>query len=556
VLSQYIFSAVSHSSMTFPRQPLLILLASWGSYFSYLFLNMIRWRPDGLYVGHQNVWSDWALHIAMAQTFAFKSPALWFAYHPLYAGGQFTYPSLTNLISGLLMRLGFSLPAAFIIPSLLFVFALLMGLYLMFSLLLRSKWSAVLAISLFFLSAGLGFTHFLPAWLAGTASLTYPPQDYSSLPEYQWYAGNVAVGLLIPQRAFLLGLTLSVWVIVGLLTVLKQPTPSWQNRGVLLFAGLGAGLLPIAHSHSFIVMIIFTGLLCLSYFRHWRLLLWYVVPAGLLSSFLFLTFIAGGIESKSFIQWQPGWVANGSLGEWLWFWGYVWGPMMPLAIFGLWHAYRRPQKLLLVLGLGALCVFGLANLVVFQPVAWDNTKLLWWVYLVFSGLVALLLQQLWSHRYWQKAVAGILLFILMATGGLELIRLGRIDQHVFQITSRDDIALGHELRQATAPTARFLTAPQHNHFVMVWALRPILMGYTAWVWNFGFDHTQRERDIHSMYSGAENANELLARYQVSYVVIGPTERGDLQANESFFANQFPLSFSNRNNNIYDTRRLW
>ena len=539
------------------RWPLIVLALTWGWYFCYLFVKMIRVGADGLWVGHQNVWSDWALHISMAQLFAFKSPELWFAYHPLYAGGQFTYPSLTNFISGMLMRLGLPLPAAFIIPSLLFVILLLIGLYTLFVLLLRSRWPAMVALSLFFLSAGLGFVNFWPEWLAGTASLAYPPQDYSSLPEYQWYAGNVAVGLLIPQRAFLLGLTIGTWVLVLLVTALRgleRRLP--QTKAALLWAGILAGLLPIAHSHSFIAMIVLTGLLCFVQWRHWRILLWYVVPAGLLSTTLFFSFIAGGIENDAFTQWQPGWVANASVGEWLWFWGYVWGPMVPAALIGLWLAVRTKQRQLAVLGAGALVLFALANLIVFQPIHWDNTKLLWWAYLIFAGLATVLLAKLWQQRFWQRVVAAVLVLLLTMTGALELIRLGQIEQHEFQITTADDIALGLELRHSTDPLARFLTAPQHNHFVMVWALRPILLGYTAWAWNFGFDHEQRERDLRTMYLGTDTTNELLARYQISYVVIGPTEFHDLQANEAFFAEQFPLAFSNQQYRIYDTRRLW
>src|SRR3990167_9504020 len=98
---------------------LLALLCTWGAYFVFLFSKMIYFKPDGLWVGHQHVWSDWSLHIAIANIFAFKSPHLWFAYHPIYAGGKLTYPWLADFISGMCMRLHVSLPLAFIIPSII-----------------------------------------------------------------------------------------------------------------------------------------------------------------------------------------------------------------------------------------------------------------------------------------------------------------------------------------------------------------------------------------------------------------------------------------------------
>ena len=73
-------------------------------FFKTLFPNILQFRSDGIYAGHVNVWSDWSLHIGMARIFATKDPSEWFAYHPMYADGKFTYGFLTNLISGLMMR--------------------------------------------------------------------------------------------------------------------------------------------------------------------------------------------------------------------------------------------------------------------------------------------------------------------------------------------------------------------------------------------------------------------------------------------------------------------
>ncbi len=541
------------------RYPLLALFFSWGLYFSILFTRMIRLKPDGLYVGHQNVWGDWALHIGIANIFAFKSPQLWFAYHPIYAGGKFTYGWLVNAISGLLMRLGFTLPYSFIIPSIILALALLLGIYTLFFLMHRSKAVTLLTISFFLLSAGLGFINFGKEYLQGSSTFAYPIRDYSSIPAYDWYAGNVVVGLLVPQRAFLLGMTIGVWVVVGLLYVVTHRTtltPAIQKQ-LLVLAGLGAGILPIAHSHSLIVLMIITGLMCLVEIKLWRLLLWYVVPAGVLSSILYFIFISGGIQNSSFMQWYPGWTATGGLWDWLYLWGYVWGPMLPLALLGLVLVYRQRQRIVLAAYMGAFVAFAIANLVLFQPIRWDNTKIFWWSYLFFSGLAAVVIVTMWSRRSWLVRSSAVLLVVtLTATGSLEIIRLSRVAAHEFMVTNTDDMELGLRIRQTTGPLDRFLTAPQHNQFIMVWGVRPILMGYTAWVWNFGFEHEQRDQDIRRMYQGGSATDELLIYYDVSYVVIGPAERNDLLANEEYFRQRFPLAFRNQQYRIYDTRSLF
>ena len=91
------------------QKSLIILYSTWGIYFLFLFIRVIKFNTDGVSVSHVNVWSDWPLHISMVNIFAYKNPQDWFAYHPIYADGKFTYGFLTNFISGILIRVGFPL---------------------------------------------------------------------------------------------------------------------------------------------------------------------------------------------------------------------------------------------------------------------------------------------------------------------------------------------------------------------------------------------------------------------------------------------------------------
>jgi hypothetical protein len=147
-----------------------------------------------------------------------------------------------------------------------------------------------------------------------------------------------------------------------------------------------------------------------------------------------------------------------------------------------------------------------------------------------------------------------LVIILSFSGFLELVRLQT--SNYLLITSNDDIRLGIKIRERTDTLARFLTATSHNHLIMVWAARPIFMGYTAWVANFGFLYEQREKDLKLMFKGSENTANLLKKYRISYVVIGPSELNDFQANEEYYQSHFPLAFQNQHYRIYDVRSLW
>jgi hypothetical protein len=90
------------------------------------------------------------------------------------------------------------------------------------------------------------------------------------------------------------------------------------------------------------------------------------------------------------------------------------------------------------------------------------------------------------------------------------------------------------MTRQTAPRALVMHAPVHNHPVFLTGRRS-LMGYPGHIWTHGLDYVQRESEIKRMYSGAPDAEWLLRRYGIDYVVVGPHERNILLVNETFFS---------------------
>lgn len=489
----------------------------------------------------------------MANIFASKPPTEWFAYHPIFADGQLTYPFATNLISGLLMRAGVPLEPAFVVPSILYALLFLLGGYTFLYLLLKSRKQAVLGLSFFLLSAGWGVFKYLEQLKTDGFVLPQGWDAYTALTQYEWYTGNFIDGMLVPQRALLLGMTIALWVLAGLVWVLRHEHTASRARWILLLAGLGAGVLPITHAHSFIALIFLSGALCLAFWRRWRELAWFVVPAGVIGSILYLQFVAGGIQTEGFTTFQLGWTAK-SLTDWLVQWWLQWGFMLPVAVATLLLSWRQLGRLERVLFTVFLGIFVLGNMFVFQPVRWDNTKLFIWSYLGFAALAARSVVALWHHYIEGKVVAVVLCVSLVASGAVELARLFNLATvgHA-RLSSSEEIRLGEQIRRETDTQARFLTAPQHNHFVMMWGARPILMGYTAWAWNFGFEYKPVEQDIRRMYLGGDEAEALLRKHRVSYVVIGPSERRAFAINEDYFTDRFPLAFAEGAYHVYDVR---
>jgi hypothetical protein len=541
------------------KKYLIFLLCTFFLYLAVTFLRVLIWQPDGLYTSFDNAWGDWPLHIAMTNTFAYHEPSQWFLNHPAYAGAPLHYYFLSNFISGMLIRVGFSLYAAMVIPSLLYSFVIVFGLYLFLGQLLSSKKQAVLATSFFFLSSGPGFLSFLSdVFKKGLSPILFPLiTDYGEAIEYDWLAANFVDSILVPQRAFLLGLALCLTVLNLLYFTLTTKKTAQNQTGIkkiLFTAGCLAGVTVLAQIHSFITLVIVAGLLCAVSYKRWKELLFFVVPAGVISSLLYFNFLNRGIENPTFMEGQIGWSAAGKgFVEWVVMWLKIWGSMLPLAAIGA-YTFRTKSVHAKTTIVGLAVVFGIANLFRFQPFLWDNSKFFAWSYIGFSALVAHLLALIWRKEVPGKILALFLIFTLTVTGFLELYRLATNDVRRLQISNADDIQLGLTIRKETDPSARFLTDTNHNNWVMMWGTRPIVLGYTGWVYSHGLLYSDREQDVLTMFRGGQKALELLKNYQVSYVVIGPGELRNQRANEAYFASTFPLAFSNTETRIYDVRQ--
>lgn len=516
--------------------PWWLLLVAWSS-------NRIFWKDGGLWASHTNVWGDWALHIAMARNFALNPPSVWFSENMFYAGYAQAYPFLANLLPGLLMRASIDVVVAFTVCTVVTSSLAVIGIY---GLLRRCTLSPVqsgLGLSLFLMTGGPGILKFLSDFLVSRewGIWWYPPLNYTILTHYEWWEGNFVVGMWFPQRAFLLGLALSLWSLIIWFGALNPHSTGLSRRRRLILAclaGLLAGLLPITHAHSFIVAAV-VGVAAAWWFRQqWPVVLSYGLSATLLGGLLYTTFIAGKVENPHFMQLRLGWTAS-SLSDWLMMWWLLWGLFTPLALWGSWQVFRRNSAGLKTSTTAGWIIFAAVNLMMFQPTAWDNSKLIMWSYLLLipATITALTWLSRWQGWLGSWLVLGALL-LLSGTGGLQLWRYSHTQEGPYELLSASEKQLAEYIHHATTPTSRFLTATQHNHPVSLWAARPLLMSYPAWVSNFGFLSVQRERDIRTMFEDGEAAVPLLRKYQVEYIYIGPVERREYAVNES-------LAYTNR-----------
>ena len=486
---------------------------------------------DGLWVGHVNLWGDWARHLGDVTSFAYGDnfPPV----HPRLAGEPFAYHYLTSITVAAMVKLGLTPTTALSLHSFLFSIIVAVGIYAFAKRLTQDRGAASLVLVLFLLGGGLGWwvtveEIYRTQELIGT--LLNQPWDngLQKAHNFQWM--NVYFSLIAPQRAYLYGLPLGLLV----LTLLWESTQNRKPRAFLI-AGLVAGSLPFVHLGTMLALALVTPFLFLL-FPRWG---WFrfFVPWIVLAVPQLLLQQGGRPGVLGSLRAAPGWMAAPD--SWVWFWVKNLGLFLSLLIvsLALSSVVRPPARRFLA---GFMPLFVIANLVVFQPWDWDNTKILAYWFLACCILVGALLTLAW--RELRAPVARVLLVIAVATmtlsGALQNLQqlLGK-DRHRF--LTADELELAERVRAETDPHAVFAVGLQHNHPVPVMTGRRVMMTFPGWLWSQGVDYVQRETDLRAIFSLAPEAEELIARYGIDYVVVGPDERKRFDADPAEFRARYP-----------------
>ena len=528
--------------------------AIWGLYFGFLWPRILFERSDGLWAGWRTVWADWCVHFAYANVFAYRDIGDWFSTNPVFSGAGFHYPFVADGLSGLLMRVGMDRVGAFVLPSIIASLVLVALLFVFYELLLRSPKLALLACALFFTNGGVGFLEFVSELAREPAldTLLLPPREYTYFPKQHIWWINIVSSELLPQRALLLGMPLGLMLLIALRRHIES---GFENVSRTRLVALGAipALLVITHMHSFIAVVLLCGICLLYDRRNYPQWLIFAISAGLPSAALFALLYAGS-GAGGFIEWYPGWLTNPGerrdISLWLFLW-LNWGVFLPLAAVSLirFRYYRDP------LIVGGVALFVLCFLLRFQPNAWDNTKLLTWSHLLLCVPVARYLAHLWSKPALVSRFMAVVLFVFtIASGSLELLRMTRTESVANRMWSREEIALAEDFREISEPTSLVLSSDDHHHWVPSLSGRQVLLGYRGWLASYGVNYAPVVRDIRTMLAGEADAEALIARYGVDYVVIGRTERRDFGANESYFEQHHDLILDRAANKVFRVRR--
>ena len=517
-----------------------------------LHTHVIRPEEDGsLWVG-QSTYGDLAMHLGFIESL--YRQGTFPPEYSIYPGQQLNYPFLVNAASASLRFFGLSLRAAVIVPSLVMLFCVFFGFWLLGDKLIGGRLAPnVTAWLLFTCNGGFGFFYFFGKYDFSQIFTGYYTTPTNLVDENMRWV-NVICDMLIPQRTTMAGWCVVLACIYLLITALEKTLSGrGGRREFLVLAVVGGGLLMV-HTHSFLAL----GILSAVWFfavlpkavREGtarklveNYVLYGVICIGLAAP-QFFTFTMDSVSGGRLLQNNLGWVAGEE--NWLWFYirnvGVVFVAMVPM-MFCL-----RGEKARIFWG--AFAIFALANLTAFQPNLYDNNKLLYIWYMLTDILVC---DWIWqgldkiSLRALRRLSAALLVFLGCFSGVLSMMReaIGE-----YQLLSGEQVAAAEFIVTNTEPDSLILTSTDHTNPVSVLAGRNIPCGSSLYLYFHGVDYFEREALVAEMYQGGAAFETGAAELGIDYVYISGSEYSKYSVNYDYFATNYPLVYESGNISIF------
>ncbi|HEX8891463.1 MAG TPA: hypothetical protein VF779_20110 [Pyrinomonadaceae bacterium] len=540
--------------------------------------------PDGIYTGVRNNYGDLPFHLSIITRFT--EGANFPPEDPTWAGARFTYPFIADFVAACFVRAGATLRQAMLLENFLLALSFV-GLLHRFTLKLTRDWIAgLIAPALVLFSGGLGWWHFFKdsKWSEqGIANVLFNLQQQYTINEHGYRWGNSLTTLLVPQRGILLGFALAIivfiawWQMIGDAETLgrgdtekddyqakktkqskkgKQqknlsrrvhtsPRPPIASMQRMAIAGAIAGLLPLVHAHSFVVvMAVGAGVALLTGLKEWKAwAIFFIIAAVVALPQMWWATHGSSVEAESFFGLNFGWDKGQE--SFIWFWFKNTGLLIPLIVAAfLWRErgregeeYLVSHRLLFFYLPFTLC-FIVPNLIKLAPWVWDNIKVIFYWFIASAPIAALLLARLLRGRFMFRAAGIVLLLTLTLAGMLDV--LGVVTRSVeFRIFDADGVKFAELVKKETPPRATVLHAPTFDTPIYLTGRRTV-MGYPGHIGSHGIKYDDRQREVERIYAGTPDADALMKKYGIEYVVTGPQERSFMSqwrttVNELFFS---------------------
>jgi hypothetical protein len=472
----------------------------------------------GIAAGHLSTFGDWTAHLAYAGSFAYGDnfpPEL-----PTAAGETFAYHFGVDWFSAMFVPLGTSLPGGLEVSTWLLATAFPASMFCAAWRLVGRRLAALVGVAVFLASGGTAALYrfvFEDLLDGGVSVLGRLPRTYAFDGFDRNWVDNAITGFLYPQRPTMIGFGIVMILLAWL----------WQERereGIRthLFAGVVTGLMPVFHVFGFGVLLVM-GLwwATLERTRRW---LWFAVPAVVMAVPLVIWQLPeDGSSGRQFhTLWMLGLSSwERTVGDFFWFWLLNTGLAIPLVVLAL-VRWRE-------LTLRWLPIFGLLlipNVAIWHFWPGNNVKYVIFFVLLGAPLIGLVLADWWDRRGAMRLGAVLVFVSLTLSGTLDVWQAadGTAGAYPAPYLTGDDVLVGEWIRDNTPARAVFATANGNTHPVRVIAGRRVVSGSTGRLNDLGIDWVTRDQDLRTVYGVNEGFDDVIDRYDIDFVVLGPEER--------------------------------
>jgi hypothetical protein len=213
--------------------------------------------------------------------------------------------------------------------------------------------------------------------------------------------------------------------------------------------------------------------------------------------------------------------------NWLWFWVKNVGItfiLLPVAFLNTSTKNKAVYS-------GAILIFVIGELYVFQPNLYDNNKLFLIWYLFTAIIVAEFLVNMYEKLQGVKGrqiLAGIMIFLCINAGVLTMAReiVSGFRPYSYQLYSRDHVSAANYIIKNTEKDATFLSYNNHNNVIASLTGRNIFCGAGTFLFFHGAGYQERESLLHRMFTEIDSFEQYKTEYNIDYVFISSYEEGN------------------------------
>jgi len=440
---------------------------------------------------------DLPMHITYIRNIA--SGAVFPPDNPIWAFDKLRYPYGIDFYNAIWESLHIPLSIHLFIVGMVLLVA---------SIVMLRWWGGVLVVGAFFLNGGIaGYEVFT----------THVLKDYQE--PLAWK--NFFLNIFITQRAFMIAIPVGVYIIKTGYEYLKGEKDLSTTK--LLLVGFLWGILPIFHTHTFIIVSILLVIFTISNLslKKFLPLLYIAVPLGT----ILVLYLTNLFRSSSMIHLKLGWlVENDNI---VLFWLKNAGPFavlfIGLTIYDLiMKNYHRFIEWCIYFGL-----FVIFNIVMMAPWEWDNAKILIWIYLSMAFLSYKTLQSIFFqyniHSIKSVGIITGICFILFFSGSISVISTIASNRDSAELFNYQDVGYTKDAVKNIQTGKVFAAYPTFNHPLFYWG-NCLVMGYSGHLWSHGIKYHQKEALLTELYRGAGDYKSVLKQLKADYIFYGPLER--------------------------------